>query len=180
MGPAVDKGASHEAAGVKSINIISKTAPIKKNKPVMQVCFLITFRSDILYLYLGLWLIVCMHISKQQNVCRAWFTWPIPSDVFCTQMSLGFFLIRSLPISAELLTTECWIVIGNRSRYQPKPRLVKDQQKTLPSKKTWIFLERKWMILIEQPHGQSYRLANYQRPSFFLYPFLRWAGFLNY
>jgi len=39
VGPAVDKGASHEAAGVKSINIISKTAPIKKNKPVMQVCF---------------------------------------------------------------------------------------------------------------------------------------------
>ena len=37
VGPAVDKGASHEAAGVKSINIIPKTAPIKKNKPVMQV-----------------------------------------------------------------------------------------------------------------------------------------------
>lgn len=40
VGPAVDKDASHEAAGVKSINIISKTAPIKKNKPIMQVCFL--------------------------------------------------------------------------------------------------------------------------------------------
>ncbi|KAG0609788.1 hypothetical protein M758_7G014000 [Ceratodon purpureus] len=37
VGPAVDKGASHEAAGLKYINIIPKTAPIKKNKPVMQI-----------------------------------------------------------------------------------------------------------------------------------------------
>lgn len=36
LGPAVDKDASHEAAGVKPISIVPKNAPIKKNKPVMQ------------------------------------------------------------------------------------------------------------------------------------------------
>ncbi|XP_024375226.1 U11/U12 small nuclear ribonucleoprotein 65 kDa protein [Physcomitrium patens] len=37
VGPAVDKDASHESAGVKSISVIPRAAPIKKNKPVMQI-----------------------------------------------------------------------------------------------------------------------------------------------
>lgn len=45
LGPAVDKDASHEAAGVKPISIVPKNAPIKKNKPVMQA----SLRSCVLY-----------------------------------------------------------------------------------------------------------------------------------
>jgi hypothetical protein len=49
VGPAVDKGASHEAAGVKSINIIPRAAPIKKNKPVMEVSFFHCTLTDFIF-----------------------------------------------------------------------------------------------------------------------------------